>query len=226
MKLSPQETYNLVIEQIQFLQTSCIAVYNGNGAEAKRVANVLRLLAHSDKSKSLLNKLKVDLKIEKEIYMLDKAGIDYLSFVKHCQFYSSVQTPLMHYNGSQEEILDNFNRIHTLDYWLTRTVYKMGENVWTRDKAIRFLRNKLGGGGHIADSLNDEDYKTFKEVNLIKVFKNGPETKEEKLALIAAIVYEAGISMFYSITQYLSYVRDFVDKKNEHPWYANLKPER
>lgn len=157
--------------------------------------------------------------------MLDKIGIDHLSFVHDIPYYIGVHQPIVPFKPSMQELNDIFPALHSLKYWLEMTIYRDDKASWSRDDAIKFNRNKLGGG-HLAANFDTLKLESLKRTKLVCERQVGKEQKSEEVPALAVVLYEAGISMYYSLNEFLGYIRMRVETGEVSEFYANNTAER
>ena len=218
MQRIPSDTYESLVEHMRCLESSISAFHSSKFYEAKRIASSLRILAHTDKPESLLYKFKTDFGLEKETILFNIANLGDLSFIDEVAFYTSASTPILNYQLDKYKFFAKFPKMVNEDNWWNTLVLKNDNNTWSRDKTVRFLRNKMGGQ-HLADRVNDSDYSDMKNLNLEKVNNEGAKNQVEKVALISLSVYESGISMWHSVRQYIEYAAAVTGGKPEPELY-------
>jgi len=157
-KKSPEELHDNLIEQVQFLRTSCKLYDEGIRSEAKRLASAVYVLLHdAGQQKSLLK-------------MLDYRGK--MRFLSAAERHEELEiyVPLLIYSipdkGGHfepnfpiiEQSKDNLPRLQFHSWWDEPVYLNGADQNLSRKNLVYALRNQ-DGGGHVDAALRDAAYR-------------------------------------------------------------------
>jgi hypothetical protein len=163
--LSVEELNSLLLEQLEFIESSCTGYDNGFRGEIKRLAVATRVLVHdTDKSTSLLK-------------LLDKKNVQFFdTFVPYDEqnllSHSSLVVTILSSRGAgPAPVLDDgpFSRFIGFDAWWNGIVFVDSKrNEFSRKDIFLSLANKEGGA-HVDKQL-DQKYADLRKNNSLGWF--------------------------------------------------------
>jgi hypothetical protein len=191
-------------ENLNFLKNSLTSFYKGERYEIKRISSVIRTFVHqTNSSHSLLNQIQnhPDNKYTQKLKIFDN-GIFPKNLLIPGSIYLGVTIPIIPLNISQEEFLKNFKHLNSIQDWWEKVILMCTNTekpFWSRKDLVLKYANKEGGS-HVDPKIP----KDFMEAQNSFQYIDG----NYEFGVGYIIVYEAGLTLFHSLYNYLSHVKN------------------